>query len=570
MSKEEYAKLKKERDEKKKRELAGKKGKKTPEKDKRDNSNDMEVMDDLSPPPAPVEAPATETKRSTRSTRSSTSAPSSASKEPTDNGNEVAEEEEGDEDADEVASNPFAAALKSAKKAQKEKVLGNTNTSRSPGTRGKGGSSSSNSATSSVSKEMLDAAEKSVVDLQTQLQVSKEDTTKLQRELKAAHDKANALESELSAAHDAHTGRSEHYSSAELQSARHQIATLSQSQEDLEDRLRRQQEESERLRDLVKARDDEISKQLSASASSGVAVAESQGMLGAVQYEVVRLQREKELLESQVKMQQADLVSRTNDLSRQKAAAAEAQQQLQHRLQEAVGERDELADAVSRLRLAGKETRDRVSTLEFEISELQVERSEAAESGKRDMQKVQEHADLHKRHFDAATRQIEALTQRVADDQAAAERALAAARDDARLKSSAMHDEKRAAVKVLQDKLEAAEAELKRAVAVAEAALVPVSGASAPSSAHKHKQRRPSMDIAFDTGVKVDGMGMSELYARVVDAERGLQEERDKRVEAEQYVFCYTIVLPFFLVCGVFVSLDLLLLVCILGHEHDV
>ena len=37
-------------------------------------------------------------------------------------------------------------------------------------------------------------------------------------------------------------------------------------------------------------------------------------------------------------------------------------------------------------------------------------------------------------------------------------------------------------------------------------------------------------------GIRVDGMGMSELYARVVDTERALKDETEKRHEAEQYL----------------------------------
>ena len=182
--------------------------------------------------------------------------------------------------------------------------------------------------------------------------------------------------------------------------------------EDLTDRLRRQQEESDRLRDVIKARDAELQQQSSKDSSLGVAVAESQGELGTVQYEVVRLQREKELLERQVEIQQTDLASRSSDLSRQKLMAAEAQQQIQQHMQEIVQERDELTDTVTRLKLADQEKDSKVSNLEFQLSELKLTMTEAAETAAKELRKAEEKAVLHKEHFDKAATELQELEEK--------------------------------------------------------------------------------------------------------------------------------------------------------------
>ena len=108
--------------------------------------------------------------------------------------------------------------------------------------------------------------------------------TELEQQLLEANSSNTQLEGKLEAAIESLHGKQEQYSSTELKSAKNKIAKMEQSNEDLADRLRRQQDESDRLRDVIKARDAELLQRSDNDASSVVAVAESQSK----QYSAVR------------------------------------------------------------------------------------------------------------------------------------------------------------------------------------------------------------------------------------------------------------------------------------------
>ena len=179
MSKEAYAKLKKQREEEKKN-SAGKRSRRSSTRAGADedqeagedgadgNEDAMEMDDSLIPPPEPVNAtiPAGGT-RTTRSGRALGSSASPATRQ-SKSAESIPQEEK---EKDTSASNPFAAALASAKKS-----------SRSPSTSSSAAKGHGPGA-SSVSKELLDTAERKIKDLEVKLNNSTSERNKLEQQL---------------------------------------------------------------------------------------------------------------------------------------------------------------------------------------------------------------------------------------------------------------------------------------------------------------------------------------------------------------------------------------------------
>mmetsp|Transcript_24386 Transcript_24386/g.35802 ORF Transcript_24386/g.35802 Transcript_24386/m.35802 type:complete len:2045 (-) Transcript_24386:88-6222(-) len=296
--------------------------------------------------------------------------------------------------------------------------------------------------------------------------------------------------------------------------------SLEQSMEKLNDQYRRKCEESDRLRDDIKMQADQLSTLQGRLREVQNSLTEAEGQLLPVQFDLAKCSREKGALESRVAWLESELDSRTKELYEVRQKSSGETQELEALLAQKTNESTDRLQQVDQLK-------DRATLQEEKISELMEEVKNLQEAtGKQQADFVAEVgaqrrlAELYKSHLDDALKKIDELEDSCRawkeshGKQAAQFKARLAEQVDRATEALAKHqEESRQREEALRSELEGARLQQEQT----------------------QQQQSPGREVAV-VPPEFESLGITEMYDRVVKAEREAVGERSRRRELELYL----------------------------------
>lgn len=311
----------------------------------------------------------------------------------------------------------------------------------------------------------------------------------------------------------------------ELRAKNQSIKDLHQQELDLRDRQSRLSEECDRLRDDLRSKTDEVDGLHISLKDKDIALSEATSKVLPLEYEIIKLKKEKETFERQSSSLETDLNSRVEEHSQLRTENNRLKNELATIKGSFDTEREDLEDRLKTIQASQDTQNNKVDNLLSQLTDLRVEKTTMENALNRTIDNTKRMHDMYKKKFEEASESLEECQRTMATM-----KEVHAAKVGTLMAQLSSHNQvvntENEEIVSLKSQLESLYQELEEVKANRDS--VPVVEETQHSSS---KQRSHPPSFEFDAG-----MTMTDMYSRVVDAEKQLSQERTKRNEAEQYL----------------------------------
>ena len=323
------------------------------------------------------------------------------------------------------------------------------------------------------------------------------------------------------------------------------IRDLEQTQEDLRDRQRRTADDLDRKRDELKATSEELQLAQRIARDAQVARAEAEANLLPLQFQLAALQKDRDLQDQSLQVLQKELEERSNLQASWRMKHAEGQIEIAALKSAHAAQLEAAQRQLQTMTQAHDKATAMASSLATELTHLTATHSSStAEAERKLLQEQQQHASIvsmHTKHTADALEKISALEARVAtlvESLSISEAEVQKERETVNTisvqSSNAMEDMQRS-VREWQEKVESLASQN---TALHQSLMLQSSGTSQMGSSDSTVIGRDlDPELIQEHGLNISGIGgLSDAYARVLQAERALIAEASKRRSAEAYL----------------------------------
>ncbi len=309
----------------------------------------------------------------------------------------------------------------------------------------------------------------------------------------------------------------------ELSSKNNMIKELHHSKDDVQDRHRRTVEECDRLRDELTAHAKEISQLQNSLHGKQVSLTETESKAVHLQIDLSKAQRERAFLDNTIQTLEKDLSSRSDEYSRTRLEHSSVKLDLETQNSTLRAQLEELKTQHSTLKVNLASLQEKGDRGTAQVRELEGSKEDMERSFQQEVDEKTKLVDLLKRHLqetsiklEEAEKNTDAARTRSEEANTSLRTQLASAERGAQeLRSS--NAQKEQEIESLREQLDAQ-----------------TQGSSVPTIAEHTED--VSSGTAGSGQLQYDGLSVTDMYSKVVTAERALASEQSKRKEAEVYL----------------------------------
>ena len=303
----------------------------------------------------------------------------------------------------------------------------------------------------------------------------------------------------------------------------------------MNDRCRRRSDECDRLRDELKAQAAELVTLQTRLKDSQLNLNEFQTNTLPTQYELTKTIHEKNLLVEQVKYLEEEVRKKTQDDRSFRAESSNKIHELEVALSQATTQAEDAARQLATVKDSHESQSEKIDLYLSQLKESERNAIEKQSAFLSELESLKRLVELYKRYFEDATAKVTELEQHEEVMRETNANVLKGLRDKV---TQQLSEAENAATKQraeLENKVKDLEAQLAAAQEAANSRSVVAfveGGPSVSASSSAHASNADSV-LAIEN---FDGIGITELYDRVVRTEKDLYAERSKRREVELYM----------------------------------